>query len=167
MLESKPTDRVLRICFEWNGAGNRLLVERAAELALRSGGNIKFDLKCSTDAVSRALSGVSNRRSFENFEMLFTKYGMGRPDMPLLTATTLLVPGYVDDQEVEKIAIFLAGLDNEIPYSLLVFHPDFMMSDLPVTPIRQVKDCYSVARRYLKRVNIGNLESLGLRSWTA
>jgi len=166
MLESKPTDRVLRICFEWNGAGNRLLVERAAELALRSGGNIKFDLKCSSDTVSRALSGVSNRRSFENFEMLFAKYGIGRPSMPLLTATTLLVPGYVDDQEVEKIAMFLAGLDREIPYSLLVFHPDFMMSDLPVTPIRQVEDCYRAAKKHLNRVNIGNLQSLGIRSWT-
>ncbi len=165
MLESKPTNRILRICFEWNGAGNRILVDRAAELALRSGGNVKFDLKCSSDTVSRALSGVSNRRSFENFERLFAKYGKERPDLPLLTATTLLVPGYVDDQEVERIAEFLAGLDEEIPYSLLVFHPDFMMNDLPVTPYRQVEDCYRAARKHLKRVNVGNLATLGLRTW--
>ena len=167
MLDSKPDDRVLRICFEWNGAGNRLLVDRAAELALRSGGNIKFDLKCSSDSVSKALSGVSNRRSFENFAVLFRKYGKERPGSPLLTATTLLVPGYVDNQEVEKIAIFLADLDKDIPYSLLVFHPDFMMSDLPVTPYTQVEDCYRAAAKHLKRVNIGNLASLGLRSWIA
>ena len=129
----------MRICFEWNGAGNRLLVDRAAELALRSGGNVKFDLKCGSESVSRALSGVSNRRSFENFEMLFRRYGDKRPDMPLLTATTLLVPGYVDALEVEKIAGFLADLDRNIPYSLLVFHPDFIMSDLPITPYRQVE----------------------------
>jgi pyruvate formate lyase activating enzyme len=165
MLDSKPEDRVLRICFEWNGAGNRLLVDRAAELALRSGGNIKFDLKCGSDTVSKALSGVSNRRSFENFETLFRKYGGERPGLPLLTATTLLVPGYVDDREVEKIAIFLSDLDNEIPYSLLVFHPDFMMRDLPVTPYRQVEDCYQAAKKHLTRVNVGNLASLGLRSW--
>jgi pyruvate formate lyase activating enzyme len=164
MLDSKPEERVLRICFEWNGAGNRLLVDRAAELALRSGGNIKFDLKCGSDTVSRALSGVSNRRAFENFEMLFRKYDNERPGLPLLTATTLLVPGYVDDQEVEKIAIFLSDLDEEIPYSLLVFHPDFMMSDLPVTPYRQVEDCYRAAKKHLTRVNVGNLASLGLRS---
>ena len=165
MLDSKPQNRVLRICFEWNGAGNRLLVERAAELSLRSGGNIKFDLKCASDTVSRALSGVSNRRSFENFEMLFAKYGRERQDIPLLTATTLLVPGYVDASEVERIAVFLADLDEEIPYSLLVFHPDFMMSDLPVTPYRQVQDCYRAATKHLKRVNVGNLATLGIRSW--
>jgi len=165
MLDAKPQDRVLRICFEWNGAGNRILADRAAELALRSGGNIKFDLKCSSDTVSMALSGVSNRRSFENFEMLFREYGRERPAVPLLTATTLLVPGYVDDREVEEISIFLASLDRNIPYSLLVFHPDFMMSDLPVTPYRQVQDCYRAARKHLTRVNIGNLATLGIRSW--
>jgi pyruvate formate lyase activating enzyme len=167
MLDSKLQNRVLRICFEWNGSGNRLLVDRAAELVLRSGGNIKFDLKCSSETVSRALSGVSNRRSFENFEILFTKYGNERPHMPLLTATTLLVPGYVDASEVEKIAVFLADLDEGIPYSLLVFHPDFMMSDLPITPYRQVEDCYRAAKKHLTRVNVGNLSSLGISSWPA
>ena len=167
MLDSKTASRVLRICFEWNGAGNRLLVDRAAELALRSGGNIKFDLKCGSESVSKALSGVSNRRSFENFEMLFSKYCSERSDMPLLTATTLFVPGYVDATEVEKIAGFLADLDKDIPYSLLVFHPDFMMTDLPVTPRRQVEECYRGAKKHLARVNIGNLASLGIRSCPA
>lgn len=167
MLDSKPENRVLRICFEWNGAGNRLLVDRAAELALRSGGNIKFDLKCGSETVSKALSGISNRRSFENFEMLFKKYGNERPNMPLLTATTLLVPGYVDTVEVEKIARFLADLDEDIPYSLLVFHPDFMMSDLSITPPRQVEECYRAAKKHLTRVNVGNLASLGIRSWSS
>ncbi|MCJ7456561.1 radical SAM protein, partial [Candidatus Bathyarchaeota archaeon] len=88
-----------------------------------------------------------------------------RPELPLLTATTLLVPGYVDVLEVEKIAIFLADLDRKIPYSLLVFHPDFMMSDLPVTPYRQVQDCYRAAKKHLASVNIGNLATLGIRSW--
>jgi pyruvate formate lyase activating enzyme len=165
VLDSKPKHRVLRICFEWNGAGNSSLAEKAAELALRSGGNIKFDLKCYSETVSKALSGVSNRRSYENFEKLFRKYGTGRPDMPLLTATTLLVPGYVDALEVEKIASFLKDLDSSIPYSLLVFHPDFMMSDLPITPYRQVEECYRVARKHLAKVNVGNVASLGIRSW--
>jgi pyruvate formate lyase activating enzyme len=162
VLESKPQNRILRICFEWNGAGNRTLVDQAAELALKSGGNIKFDLKCRTDSLSMGLSGVSNQRSFENFERLFRKYGDERRNVPLLTATTLLVSGYVDDYEVEAISRFLADLDRNIPYSLLVFHPDFMMDDLPVTPFHQVKDCFKAARKHLTSVNIGNLASLGL-----
>ena len=82
--------------------------------------------------------------------------------VPVLTATTLLVPGYVDHVEVEGIAKFISELNPEIPYSLLVFHPDFMMRDLPITPVKQVKLCYEAAKKHLRNVNIGNLHLLGL-----
>jgi pyruvate formate lyase activating enzyme len=71
------------------------------------------------------------------------------------------VPGYVDEVEVGQIARFIAGLDPAIPYSLLVFHPDFMMRDLPITPREQVTRCYETATRQLKRVHLGNLHLLG------
>ncbi|HID17306.1 TPA: radical SAM protein, partial [Candidatus Bathyarchaeota archaeon] len=82
--------------------------------------------------------------------------------LPVLTATTLLVPGYVDELEVKRIAEFIASLNPEIPYSLLVFHPDFAMRDLPVTPKEQAFKCYRTAKKFLKNVNIGNLHLLGL-----
>jgi pyruvate formate lyase activating enzyme len=82
----------------------------------------------------------------------------------VLTATTLLVPGYVDAYEVKAIAEFIADLDPSIPYSLLIFHPHFHMMDLPVTPIRQVIECYKAARRHLKRVHVGNLHLIGVSS---
>jgi pyruvate formate lyase activating enzyme len=164
VLEQIPKDRVLRICFEWDGCGHPNLVRRAAELSFNSGGNIKFDLKCFDDSVSLALSGVSNKRAFENFEMIAQDFCASRNDPPVLTATTLMVPGYVDAEEVEGIAKFIAGLDRRIPYSLLVFHPDFLMKDLPVTSLDQALSCYKVARKHLERVNIGNLNLLGYHS---
>ncbi|RLI23909.1 MAG: radical SAM protein [Candidatus Hecatellales archaeon] len=157
--ESQPK-RILRICFEWNGCGHPKLVRQAAELAYESGGNLKFDLKAFTPMMSYALSGVSNRRAYENFEAVYREFYERRREVPVLTATTLLVPGYVDEVEVEGIARFLAELDRDIPYSLLVFHPDFEMADLPVTPRSQVEKCYQAARRHLNRVNIGNLHLL-------
>jgi len=163
-IENLPSGRILRICFEWNGCGNKTLVNEAGELSLKTGGNIKFDIKAFSDSLSIALSGVSNRRAFENFEELYNRFYMDRPDLPVLTATTLLVPGYVDSEEVEGIAKFLADLNPEIPYSLLVFHPNYMMRDLPVTPIEQVVECYRVAKRYLKRVHVGNLHLIGFYS---
>jgi pyruvate formate lyase activating enzyme len=39
-----------------------------------------------------------------------------------------------------------------------------MMRDLPVTPIEQVVECYRVAKRYLKRVHVGNLHLIGFYS---
>ena len=160
MMESLPADRILRICFEWNGCGNPRLVERAAEIALKNGGNLKFDLKCFNPNLSLALSGVENTSAYENFKTIYNQFYNQRSDLPVLTATTLLVPGYTDAQEVDAIASFIADLDESIPYSLLVFSPHFMMQDLPATPMEQVRECYTIAKSHLKRVNIGNLNLL-------
>ena len=157
-------DKPLRICFEWNGCGNSRLVYRAAELALETGGNVKFDLKCYTPSLSLALSGVPNRRAYENFKLIAERLYPERRGLPVLTATTLLVPGYVDAFEVEAIAEFIADLDASIPYSLLIFHPDYHMMDLPITPLRQVIECYKAARRHLERVHVGNLHLIGVDS---
>jgi pyruvate formate lyase activating enzyme len=75
-----------------------------------------------------------------------------------------MVPGYVDAAEVEAIAGFIADLDPSIPYSLLAFHPDYHMADLPYTSLGQAVECYNAARRHLERVHVGNLHTLGVRS---
>jgi len=163
-LEAKGSKAILRVCFEWNGAGHPKLVREAAKLSLVSGGNIKFDLKCFSPALSVALSGVLNRRAYENFELVYREFYAQRPEMPLLTATTLLVPGYVDAYEVEQIAAFIARLSPEIPYSLLLFHPDYLMTDLSPTPMSLAVEAYRAATRHLRRVHVGNLHQIGLRS---
>jgi len=161
MLE-RVQGRVLRICWEWNGCGNTKLAEQAAELSLRTGGNVKFDLKVFDPNLSLALSGVPNQRAFRNFQMIYDKFYMERPNLPVLTATTLLVPGYVDVGQVDAIARFIAELNPEIPYSLLAFYPAFHICDLPTTSKRQAKECYEAAARHLKNVNIGNRHLIGL-----
>jgi pyruvate formate lyase activating enzyme len=149
----------LHICWEWNGAGHPALVKRAAELSYLSGGTVKFDLKAWDRKLHLALCGVENRRPWENFRMLAQLYTPHAPD--LLTATTLLVPYYVNGEEVEKISRTIGNMWEGIPYSLLVFHPDFCLDDLPITPASQVRDCLSRAKKYLKRVHVGNLHLLG------
>jgi len=165
IIESEPK-RLLRVCFEWNGCGNKTLVRQTAELATQTGGNLKFDLKCFDENLSKALCGVSNRRAFENFKMVAREFLNSGVTVPNLTATTLLVPGYVDAKEVDSIAQFIASLNAEIPYSLLVFHPDFEMCDLPVTPAEQARSCYSAAKRHLRNVHVGNLHLLSFRGLT-
>jgi pyruvate formate lyase activating enzyme len=145
-----------RICWEWNGSGHPALVRKAAELASASGGTVKFDLKTSRSRLSLALCGVENRRTYENFSLLARLF----PREDLLTATTLLVPYYVDAKEIGEIARFIARQDRNIPYSLLIFHPDYLMTDLPVTPRAQAEACFKEARRYLSKVNMGNLQLL-------
>jgi pyruvate formate lyase activating enzyme len=135
-------------------------VKEAAETSFVTGGNIKFDLKFFNENLSLVVSGVSNKLTFENFKMIAEEFWKDC-EVPMLTATTLLVPGYVDELEVENIAKFISSLSEDIPYSLLVFHPCYEMSDLPITPIKQVVECYTIAKRYLKNVRVGNLHLLG------
>ena len=146
--------RKVMICWEWNGAGRTSLAVKAAKLSHESGGTVKFDLKAWNPYLHMILTGRSNEQTLKNFEKIFDRY----PEV--ISATTHLVPYYVDEKEVESIARFISSLSDEIPYSLLIFHPDFRLSDMPITPKRQVMRCYEVAKRYLKRVHIGNLHLL-------
>ena len=85
-----------------------------ADLSLRSGGCIKFDLKAWDEGIHLSLCGVTNQKTLDNFRKL-AKWADQRPEPPFLIASTLLVPGYVDVSEVEKIAGFISSLNPEIP----------------------------------------------------
>jgi len=148
--------RILRICWETNGSVARQFLKRMLQLSLSSGGCIKFDLKAWDDSLHRALCGVSNRLTLSNFAFASRSVAQRR-DPPLLVAATLLVPGYVEADQVSKIARFIARLDPNIPYALLAFHPDFEMIDLPPTSRKQALECLAAARQAgLTRVRIGN-----------
>lgn len=159
-LENKK-GRILRICWETNGSMHPALLRQAAELSFNSGGCIKFDLKAWSEELHIALCGVSNKRTLENFAAL-AEYVSRRPSPPFLIASTLLVPGYVDREEVSGIAAFIASLSPDIPYALLAFHPQFMMSDLPPTSKRHAQRCLATAKAQgLRNVRLGNVHLLG------
>jgi len=156
----KNKNRILRICWETNGSMHPALLRQAADIALHSGGCIKFDLKAWDEGLHIALCGVSNRRTLENFQLL-AEYATRRPSPPFLVASTLLVPGYVDRREVSQIAQFISSLNPDIPYSLLAFYPQFMMHDLPTTSRRHAEECLAAAKAQgLKRVRVGNVRLL-------
>jgi pyruvate formate lyase activating enzyme len=153
-------NKILRICWETNGAINPVFVKTMVELSLHSGGCIKFDLKSFSQELNIALCGVSNNLTLENFKLV-AGYVKKRKNPPLLIVSTLLIPGYVDEKEVENIARFIAELDPGIPYSLLAFYPCFYMNDLPTTSKQQAFKCLEVARQAgLKNVHLGNIHLL-------
>ncbi|MGB3904248.1 MAG: radical SAM protein [Anaerolineae bacterium] len=161
MLHALSTSKILakrgvRVCWETNGSMQPRLLERAVDLALETGGCIKFDLKAYDDNLHRALTGVTNKRTLENLARAAARIPLRR-EPPLVIASTLLVPGYVDAQEVGQLAEFIASLDPNIPYSLLGFHPHFFVPDLPRTSVRHAEECERVAREAgLVKVHIGN-----------
>jgi len=121
----------------------------------------KFDLKAWNDDLHRALTGASNRRTLENFAHA-GEMAKARKDPPLLMASTLLVPGYIDEQEIRSLASFLASISPEIPYSLRAYYPQFYMADLPLVPRSLAQRCLeAVGEEGLQRVRLGNAQLLG------
>jgi pyruvate formate lyase activating enzyme len=156
----KATGRILRICWETNGSVNPVQLEQMLDIAIESGGCVKFDLKAWDPSLHVALTGVSNLRTLDNFTRAAEKISR-RPFPPLLIANTLLVPGYIDREEVAAIAGFIADLNPDIPYSLLAFHPQFLMSDMPVTSKTLANQCLQAARDSgLNNVRLGNVHLL-------
>ncbi|MBU7033438.1 MAG: radical SAM protein [Theionarchaea archaeon] len=148
----------VRICWETNGAFSQDIAHRVGKAALDSGGTVKIDVKAFSGPLNYALTGSSNTRTLSNCEYLWNTFQ--RSDPPILVVSTLLVPGYVEKEEVTAIAQFLAGIDADIPYCLLAFHPHFKMKDLPFTSRDQALSCCKAAESYLNRVRLGNTHLL-------
>jgi pyruvate formate lyase activating enzyme len=152
--------QILRICWETNGAVQEPFLKQMADLSMKSGGCIKMDLKAWDEGIHFALCGVTNRNTLENFRKLAI-WTVQRQEPPFLVASTLLVPGYVDEPEVSKIAKFISDLNPEIPYSLLAFYPHFYLSDLPTTSRTHAFRCQGAAEGAgLRHVHIGNVHLL-------
>ncbi|MBD3214194.1 MAG: radical SAM protein [Candidatus Lokiarchaeota archaeon] len=148
--------RKIRFCWEWNGSGKTDLVEKCMKIAVDTGGNIKFDLKTYHEKLNIALCGISNNRTLANFKYLAENYFGTRPRVPEMSGCTLLVPGYTTPNDVELIAKFISKINTKIPYSLLVFHPDYQMYDLPITSKKEAYKSLEVAKSYLENVHLGN-----------
>ncbi len=161
LARKQNSRQILRICWETNGSMSPQFLDEMLNLSLETGGCVKFDLKAMDENLHLALCGVSNHRTLENFARAAERISE-RSEVPLLIASTLLVPGYIDAREVKAIASFIADLDPNIPYALLGFHGDFLMTDLPATSWKQAKSCLEAAKAAgLKNVRLGNVHILG------
>jgi pyruvate formate lyase activating enzyme len=161
---SRLASRGVRVCWETNGTMHPKLLDAALRYSLETGGCIKFDLKAYDEDLHQLLTGISNRRTLENFERAARRFAE-RPEPPPVIASTLLVPGYVDSAQVGKMARFIASLNPKIPYALLAFAPHFRMEDLPSTSLRHAAEAEAAARAAgLVNVHIGNRHLLRPRN---
>jgi pyruvate formate lyase activating enzyme len=158
--QARDKGRRVRICWETNGAMQTQWLKPLVASCLSNGGIVKFDLKACSEEIHLALCGVSNSQTLKNFAFLAARL-KERPEVPLVCASTLLVPGYVDLEEIHGLARLIARLNPEIPYSLLGFYPQFYLNDLPITS----RDFAFQARKValdagVKRVHLGNIHLL-------
>lgn len=163
--KSRERKMIKRICWETNGLANPLLMREMARLSLVSGGIVKIDWKAWTPSVYEALTGVDGekavKRLIENTKIV-SEIGRERPEIPLLVVSILLVPGYVDAEEVRGVTEYIASLNPETPVVFLAFHPDHLMRDLPPTSWRHMREALREAEKSgLKNTYIGNIWLLG------
>jgi pyruvate formate lyase activating enzyme len=158
--KAKRENRILRICWETNGYELNEFALKGAEISLKSGGNLKFDLKTWDENLNSSLCGVSNKPTLAGFELIAERFFEKRRELPVLTASTLLVPGYIDVTEIQNIASFIAEMNATIPYTLLAFSPQYVMDDLPKTSRKQADKCCKAAKKYLKNVRVANVNLL-------
>ena len=153
---AKKENRIFRVCLETNLSMELQSLKQFGEISMSSGGGIKADLKCWSSEVLYALSGIEHRAAYDNFKWLGRRHHE-RSEVPFARASTLLVPGYVDEEEIRALASFIAALDPTIPYSLLAFHPLYHMEDMPCTKREDAERFLRICEEErLQRVRIGN-----------
>ena len=79
---------------------------------------MKIDLKSFSPKVYRRLGGNLDAL----LETIQTVYGMGI----WLELVTLLIPDFNEpDEELPKIAVFIARISKDIPWHITAFHPNY------------------------------------------
>jgi pyruvate formate lyase activating enzyme len=76
----------------------------------------------------------------------------------LIELTYLIIPTHNDSpEEISRFVDWVAGLDPDIPVHFSRFHPDYKLTDVPMTPSKTLGDAWNLAKGKLKFVYIGNV----------
>jgi pyruvate formate lyase activating enzyme len=73
--------------------------------------------------------------------------------------TTLVVPGLNDsEEELNSIARFIAGIDQNIPWHISRYHPDFQFTEAAATPVEVLSRASALgAEAGLRYIYVGNV----------
>jgi len=117
------------------------LIERLEDAGLDI---VYVSIKAYSDFIHKHYTGHSNKRSLKNFRLL-------KRSKIELRAGTILIPGLVDIDEIERLSKFIAGIDPNIELRIAAYVP------VPNAPWRsptkdEVAKAAQVASRYLKNV---------------
>lgn len=132
------------------GSYNIMLTNGVRLTEMKHIDEVIFSLKAISDDIYRDYTGRSNKRTLENF---VTVYNSGKK----LQAECLLIPGYIDVQEVEHIARFVASVDKDITLRIDGYFP-LNGCPWPAATATDVEKAVKVARKHLTRANYLTVE---------
>lgn len=152
--------RKTRVCWETNGSASPSVMRKWVGYALRSNGCIKIDFKAFSENLNVALCGASNENTKHNIQLV-ARAMKKREKPPLLIVSTLLIPGYIDEQELMSMAQFINSIDPTIPWSFLGFYPHFYCADMPRTSRSQADMALAIAKEHgIENTHVGNTHLL-------
>jgi pyruvate formate lyase activating enzyme len=137
------------VLLETNGYG---LTPTTLDLFQQAGiDSFWLDIKAYDEEVHRKLTGVSNSR------ILKLPAEIKDRDF-ILEALSLYIPGWVETDQIGKIASELAAVDAEIPFTILAFFPAYKMGEVPPPDLWQMIDAYTAAKDAgLRKIKLGNV----------
>jgi len=141
-------EKKLATCFVSNG----FMTPEAVELLAPCLDAINVDLKSFNPEVYRKIIGGELAGVLETIRSL-KAHGIW------IEVTTLLIEGMNDSPaEVRKIAEFLVGVDPDLPWHVSRFHPQYHMTDHPVTRHESIRQALEIGRQAgLRHIYCGNV----------
>ena len=112
---------------------------------LRHIDRVAFGLKAFDEALHIDYTGHSNRLILQNFKRI---YDSGVP----MLAETVVIPGYIDAEEIERLAKFIASVDPNMLYHLDAYSR-VADNPWPRATIEDVERAATAAGKYLKNVH--------------
>jgi len=121
--------------------------------SLREAGVDSFwlDIKAYDEKIYRRLCGTTNKWILKLPQELINR------DF-VLEVLTLYIPGWVECDQILKIAEIVRDADPRIPFIILAFFPQYKMVDVRPPTLREMVESYSKVRSIgLKTVKLGNM----------
>lgn len=112
------------------------------------------DLKSFRENFYRNVCGASLKPVLENIELM-KKLGIW------VELTTLVIPGYNDSEdEFKDIVSFIASVDENMPWHISCFHPDYKFANVSFTDVSVLRKAYDIGKmKGLKFVYMGNVRA--------
>lgn len=147
--EIKALGEELWVLFETNGYG---LTPKNLDLFKGAGIDAFWlDIKAYDNEVHRRLTGVGNEWILKLPQEVLNR------DF-VLEVLSLHIPGWVESDQIGKIASLLAAVDRGIPFTILAFFPQYKLRSVPSPNLEQMVSAYEAAKAAgLRNVRLGNI----------
>lgn len=111
---------------------------------------IRLCIKAYNEIIHQEYTGRSNKNVLGNFKKIWE---MKAPEFKL-AVDILLIPGYIDFEEIERIAQFVSNVDQFIEFKIIAYYAAVPKDKAPwrSASVKDVMKAVDVAKRYLRNV---------------